>query len=28
VEAAWRPNGIDVPGVAAILETTIRPMEI
>jgi len=28
VEAAWCPNGFDVPGVAAILETTIRPLEL
>ena len=28
VEAAWCPNGIDVPGVAATPETTIRPMEL
>jgi hypothetical protein len=28
VEAAWCPNGIDVPGVAATPETTIRPTEL
>lgn len=28
VEAAWWPNGIDVPGVAATPETTIRPIEL
>ena len=28
VEAAWWLNGIDVPGVAAIPETKIRPMEL
>jgi hypothetical protein len=28
VEAAWCPNGIDVPAVAAAPETTIRPREL
>jgi hypothetical protein len=28
VEAAWCPNGIDVPRVAAAAETTMRPMEL
>jgi hypothetical protein len=27
VEAAWCPSGIDVPGVTAAPETTIRPIQ-
>jgi len=28
VEAAWWPNGIAVPSVAATPETAVRPMEL